>query len=337
MPIICLEEHISTPDLVKGWTERSLPFGTGPIGDKLADLSNGRLADMDEAGVDVHVLSLTAPGLEPFPAAEAVALARDANDRTAAAVASHPDRLQGFVNLPTPDPAGAAEELRRGVSQLHFRAGILNGRVGDCNVDHPRFDELWATAAALRVPIYLHPAEPPPAVKQAYYSDLGNRAAEWFFSAGAIGWHFETGIQLLRLIYGRVLDRYPELQVIVGHWGEVVLFYAERTQQLDRLMDPSLDRSLSEYLRENVYYTPSGMYSSRYLSWTVDLVGVERVMFSTDYPYIPSTGPGAARAFLERTGVLDDEDRRKIAYANWDRLTGDATTLTGPADRQEET
>jgi predicted TIM-barrel fold metal-dependent hydrolase len=320
MKIICLEEHVSTPALVEAWTGRSLRFAGGPIATKLADLSEGRVADMDDAGVDVHVLSLSAPGVEPLPAAQAVALARDANDQVAQAVAAPPDRLQGFVNLPTPDPARAAGELRRGVEHLGFPAGVINGRVGDRNVDHPDLDELWATAAQLRVPIYLHPCEPSRAVQEAYYGNLGNQAAEAMFASGAIGWHYETGVQLLRLIYGRVFDRHPELQIIVGHWGEVVLFYAERLQLLDRAMQPPLDRSLMQYLRENVYYTPSGMYSDRYLRWTLDLVGVDRIMYSTDYPYIPSA-PGASRDFLRDSAVLADEDRHKIAHATWESLT----------------
>ena len=321
MKIICLEEHVSTPALAEAWTERSLRFAGGPLGDKLANVSEGRLADMDDAGVDVQVLSLSAPGLEPFSTAEAVALARDANDRLAEAVAAHPDRLQGFVALPTPDPAGAAAELRRGVDELHFRAGMINGRVGERNVDHPDFEELWATAAELKVPIYLHPSEPPQAVKDAYYSGLGDDWADYVFSQGAIGWHYETGVQLLRLIYGRVFDRHPDLQVVVGHWGEVVLFYAERIRLMDRAMQPALDRPLDDYLRENVYYTPSGIFSPRYLAWTVDVVGVDRIMYSADYPYIPTTGAGASRAFLEESDQLSDDARHRIAHGNWERLT----------------
>jgi predicted TIM-barrel fold metal-dependent hydrolase len=317
--LIALEEHFSTPPLVDAWSARSLRFGTGPIGEQLADLSARRLGDMDDAGVDVQVLSLTAPGLEPLPPAESVALARDANDRVAEAVAAHPDRFEGFINIPTPDPGGAAAELRRGVSDLGFRAGIMNGRVGEHNVDHPRFDDLWATAAELRTPIYIHPAEPSQAVKDAYYSGLGNGEADYVFAQGALGWHYETGIQLLRLIYGRVFDRYPDLQVIVGHWGEVVLFYLERTRLLDRFMRPALDRALSDYLRENVSYTPAGIYSPRYLAWAVDLVGADRIMFSADYPYIPASG-GAPRKFLEES-VLSDGDRHKIAHGNWERVT----------------
>lgn len=325
MKIICLEEHISTPALVEAWSARSLRFGgAGPVTDKLADLSERRLADMDDAGVDVHVLSLSGPGLEQLPAGEAVGLARDANDRIAEAVAAHPDRFGGFVNLPTPDPAGAVAELRRGVEELGFRAGFMFGRVGERNVDHPDFDELWATAAGLRVPVYIHPAEPPRAVKEAYYSGLGDEHAEFMFAGGAIGWHYETGVQLLRLIYGRVFDRHPDLQVIVGHWGEVVLFYAERLGLLDRAMRPPLDRSIGDYLRQNVFYTPSGMYSPRYLSWVIDLVGVDRIMFSTDYPYIPTVGAGASRAFLEQSALLSEDQRHQIAHLNWERLTGQA-------------
>lgn len=330
MKIVSLEEHISTPALAEAWTKRSLRFGGGPLGVKLADLAEGRLADMDDAGVDVQVLSLSAPGLEPFSAAEAVALARDANDRVAEAVAAHPDRLQGFVNLPTPDPAGAVAELRRGVEELGFRAGFINGRVGGRNVDHPDFEPLWATAAALKTPVYLHPSEPSRAVKDAYYSGLGDDVADFVFSQGAIGWHYEAGIQLLRLVYGRVFDRHPDLQVIVGHWGEVVLFYAERIAMLDRAMRPALDRSLNEYLRGNVFYTPSGMFSPRYMAWAIDLVGADRLMFSTDYPYLPAVGGGASRAFLEQSDLLSEEDRHKVAHGNWERLVG-APSVPAPA------
>lgn len=321
MKIVCLEEHFVTPALAEVWTSRSLRFG-GPFGEQLADLGEGRLAAMDDAGVDVQVLSLTGPGLEPLAADEAVALGRDANDRVAAAVRANPERLQGFVNLPTPDPAGAAAELRRGVEELGLRAGIINGRVGGRNVDHAELDELWATAAELGAPIYLHPAEPPPSVKEAYYNGLGDDEADYVFSQGAIGWHYETGIQLLRLIYGRVFDRHPDLQVIVGHWGEVVLFYAERIKLLDRSMDPPLDRPLIDYLRQNVHYTPSGIFSPHYLRWTMDVVGTDRIMFSTDYPYMPTSSGGAARAFLEKSGTLDHEARDKIAHGNWEQLVG---------------
>lgn len=326
MKIIGLEEHISTPRLVDAWSSRSLRFGGGPINGKLADLGDRRLADMDDAGVDVQVLALSGPGLEPLPADEATVLARDANDRIAEAVAAHPDRLEGFVTLPTPDPAGAAAELRRGVKDLHFRAGFMFGRVGDQNIDHPDFEELWATAEELHTPIYLHPAQPPRAVRDAYYSGLGDPMADFMFSAGAIGWHYETGIQLLRLIYGRVFDRHPSLQIIVGHWGEVVLFYAERLALLDRAMQPPLQRSVLDYLRENVSYTPSGMFSQRYLAWTIDLVGIDRILFSTDYPYIPTIGAGASRAFLEQTPLLSDDDQHKIAHGNWERLTGQVSS-----------
>jgi hypothetical protein len=310
-------------ELVLIGDEARLPYDKPPLSKQFLakqwDL--GRFTLLDEAaaaaaGID---LRLGAAAVRLTPSAS-LALAQDANDRIAEAVAAHPDRLQGFVHLPTPDPARAAAELRRGVEQLGFRAGFMFGRVGERNIDHPDFDELWATAAELRTPIYIHPSEPPRAVKDAYYSGLGNEDADFLFSAGAIGWHYETGIQLLRLIYGRVFDHYPDLQIVVGHWGELVLFYAERVQLLDRSMRPPLDRPLIDYLRQNVSYTPSGMYSERYLAWTIDLVGIDRIMFSTDYPYIPTIGGGASRAFLEKSVLLSEEDRHKIAYGNWEKL-----------------
>lgn len=315
--IIALEEHLTTPALSAAW-----PVGpAGPTGEppELRDVGEQRLADMDDQGVDVEVLSVTAPGLEVLPPAQAVALARDANDQIAAAVAAHPDRFQGFVNVPTPDPAGAVAELRRGVGELGFKAAFINGRVGDRNVDHPDLDPFWAAAAELHVPVYIHPQEPPRAVIDAYYSGFSPKV-DFGFSHFGLGWHYETGIQLLHLIYGRVFDRYPDLQVVVGHWGEVVLFYVERIANLQYAFEPKLDRSIPEYLHENVYYTPSGIFSPRYLSWVKDLVGIERIMFSVDYPYVPTVGGGASRAFLENA-ALSDAEKEQIGHVNWEQLT----------------
>ncbi|RYD62600.1 MAG: amidohydrolase, partial [Sphingomonadales bacterium] len=136
-------------------------------------------------------------------------------------------------------------------------------------------------------------------------------------SMGAIGWHYDTGIQLLRMVMSGVFDRHPTLQVIVGHWGEVVLFYLDRLEQLDR-GNLKLKRPLRDYFRENVHYTPSGIFSQTYLRWAIDVVGVDRLLFSQDYPYQHASG-GGARAFLEQAPISDAE-RCQIAHGNWQSL-----------------
>ena len=168
------------------------------------------------------------------------------------------------------------------------------------------------------MPIYLHPQIPTVPVREAYYSGLGETFDAALATFG-LGWHFETGLQLLRLIYSGAFDRHPDLQVIVGHWGEMIPFYLERVEILDG-MGLNLDRPLADYVRENVFYTGNGMSSSRYLRWTIEMVGADRVMYATDYPFLYA-GDGGSRKFLEQAD-LSLEEKEKIAHGNWERLMG---------------
>jgi predicted TIM-barrel fold metal-dependent hydrolase len=320
MKLIALEEHLVAPSVATAWLahdahqDRELQ---GELGARLADLGERRLADMDTDGVDVQVLSQTTPGTQILPPADAVAAARAANDAIAAAVDAHPERFQGLATLPTPDPDAAVAELQRTVTELGFKGAMLCGRTGARNVDDPVFEELWAAAERLGVPVYIHPMVPQESVRAAYYSGLGDAVDAGLASFG-IGWHYETGVQLLRLIYGGVLDRHPSLQIILGHWGEVVLFYAERIAGMERIAH--CDRPLMEYLRNNVFYTPGGILSQRYLRWTIETVGADRVMFGADYPY-RFLGEGESRTFMEQADLTEAE-RAQIAHGNWERLTG---------------
>jgi uncharacterized protein len=322
--IIGLEEHLITADVIDAssavdplWQDLALKRSSeGETARRLADLGADRLAAMDETGLDVSVLSLTAPGVQNLEPAEAVALQTATNDRIAEAVRAHPDRLQGFATLATPSPPDAAAELQRAVTRLGFNGAMLFGRTRDRNLDDPEFWPIFEAAEALRAPLYLHPQTPVPGVRAAYYNGLGD-ALDSAFATFGIGWHYETGMQLTRMILRGVFDRFPDLQVIVGHWGEVVLFYLERLERLAAAA--RLERPLADYFRSNVFITPSGMYTGRYLRWAVEVVGVERIMFSTDYPFVPG-GDGAARRFLADAD-LDEQGRELVASGNWERLT----------------
>lgn len=319
MKIVGLEEHFVTADLVDAWAAlepRWQDLATPAHGDvarRLLDLGDERVAAMDDTGLDVQVVSLTTPGVQNLAPVEAVHLQVACNDRLADAVAARPDRLQGFATLATPDPAAAAAELGRAVTELGFHGAMVFGRTRERNLDHPENWAIFEAAEALNAPLYLHPQSPVPEVRRAYYDGFGS-PLDGAFATFGLGWHYETGIQLLRLILGGVFDRFPGLQVIVGHWGEVALFYLERIDGMSAIA--KLERPVSDYLRTNVYLTPSGMFSRRYLRWALDLVGVDRIMFSTDYPYVP-VPDGASRRFLE---ALDAVDREKIASGNWDRV-----------------
>lgn len=326
MKIVGLEEHFVIPDVVKAWRALDPQWQDvsissaidGRSAEALAELGPRREAAMGDAGVDVQLLSLTSPGVQNLAPADAVALQTASNDILADAVRGDPDRLQGLATLATPAPASAAKELERAVTKLGLNGAMVFGRTRDRNVDHPDFWPIFEAAEALRAPLYLHPQSPVPAVRAALYGGLEDGVSSAFATHG-IGWYYETGVQLLRMILSGVFDRFPDLQIIVGHWGEVVLF------QLDKLdtfaTEAKLKRPFSDYVRTNVYVTPSGLFSQRCLRWTVELVGADRIMMSTDYPFVPTPSKGC-QAFLA-DAELSDADREKIASGNWERLCAD--------------
>ncbi len=172
------------------------------------------------------------------------------------------------------------------------------------------------TATRLSVPLYIHPQIPQRPVREILYGGFGEPISTAFAAFG-IGWHYEAGIQFVRLILAGVFDRLPNLQIILGHWGEIVLFYVERLQALARVAP--LKQPLLEYCRNNLYVTPSGMWSQAYMLQALEIVGPERILFSTDYPYQYRPGH-QAREFLEASSLsLPDKDL--FAHGNWERLT----------------
>jgi len=228
------------------------------------------------------VLSVTTPALHNLEPEESVTLARRTNDLVAATIAKYRTRFQGFATLPTAAPKEAAAELERAVTRLGLVGTMLCGRTREKNLDHPDFLPIFETAARLTVPLFVHPQIPQRAVREVYYSGFSD-PIDTAFATFALGWHYEAGIQFVRLILAGVFDKYPDLQIILGHWGEVVLFYLERLNSLGLVAH--LQRPIADYIRQNLYVTPSGMWSQSYLQRTLELVGPERILFSTDYPY----------------------------------------------------
>jgi predicted TIM-barrel fold metal-dependent hydrolase len=201
------------------------------------------------------------------------------------------------------------------VQRLGFAGAMLCGRTRAKNLDHPELRPVFATAAKLAVPIFVHPQIPQRAVRDVYYSGFGE-LVDAAFATFALGWHYEAGIQFVRLILAGVFDEYPDLQIILGHWGEVVVFYLERLSALARVA--KLERPVADYIRQNSYVTPSGMWSQSYLQRTLELVGPERILFSTDYPYQYRPG-GGARSFLKEA-ELSRGQKELFAHGNWERL-----------------
>jgi predicted TIM-barrel fold metal-dependent hydrolase len=320
--LIAIEEHFLTPAIRAAWAasaigqEGTASFDLGEIEARLDDLGSQRLALMDESGVEVQVLSVTTPALHNLEPELSVTLARQTNDLVAAAIAQYPTRFQRFATLPTASPAHVAPELERCITQLGFKGAMLCGRTRDKNLDYPDFRPLFEKAAALGVPLFIHPQIPQRAVREVYYSGFGD-AVDTAFATFGLGWHYEAGIQFMRLLLAGVFDEYPTLQIILGHWGEVVLFYLERLNSLGRVA--TLQRPIADYFRHNLYVTPSGMWSQAYLQRALELVGPERLLFSTDYPY--QYKPGSPGPLFLQDAALSAHQKELLAHGNWERLT----------------
>jgi uncharacterized protein len=214
-----------------------------------------------------------------------------------------------------PDPAAAAGELEHAVCTLGMVGAMIHGRTGDRMLDDPAFDDVFAMAERLQVPIYIHPQIPPRAVRRAYYSGFDPVTANGL-ATGAWGWHMETGLAALRLILRGTFDRYPDLTIVLGHWGEMLPFWLDRVNEISPFT--SLERSIAEYVRHNIYVTPAGIFKHHLLQHTIDIIGVDHILFSTDYPF-QYTPDGGARRFLE-TAPIDDAAKHAIAFDNAQRL-----------------
>jgi uncharacterized protein len=316
MRTISLEEHFATPAFMKG-PGREIEMKAKAIGgaaakllEELSDIGPNRIANMDAAGIDIQVLSLTSPGVEQLHADEARSLARDANDHLFSAVSNYPSRFAGFAALPTPDPKAAEKELARCVSEYGFKGAMINGHAQGLYLDDRRFWPILECAHALNVPIYMHPTAPPQAVINASYAGFSEIVTYAFARAGW-GWHIETAIHVLRMMLGGVFDRFPRLQLIVGHMGETLPVMLRRLDAMSTAMT-KLERPISSYLRENVHYTFSSFnFTSAFLALMLE-VGIERIMFSADYPY---ASMAAARSFLEQLPI-SPSDRDRIAHSN---------------------
>jgi predicted TIM-barrel fold metal-dependent hydrolase len=321
MKIIALEEHFRNTAIEEA-VRKYLPPAQVDVFDKALasftsrvsqerDLGAERLQHMDAVGIDMQVLSYSSPGTQTLPASEAVPLARDANDQLAAAIQAHPERFAGFATLPTPDPEAAAVELERAVQKLGFKGAMVNGRTGDRFLDDPSFRPLLEAAVTLDVPLYLHPTIPSRTVQDAYYSRLDPAISGALATAGW-GWHLETGTHALRMIVAGIFDQYPGLQLILGHWGEMIPFYLARVDEVLSPVTKHLQRRISEYFVQQMYVTPSGMFTYPPLLLTLQTMGADRIMFAVDYPYIAGD---QARTFLENAPV-SPADKEKIAHGN---------------------
>ncbi len=266
-------------------------FGKSPtqrardLYDRLQDLDARRIADMDAAGIDRAILSLTCPGVQLFDPATATDLAAASNDQLAAAIRKHPTRFAGLAAIAPHAPEGAAKEIERGVNRLGLKGVIVNSHTQGTYLDDEKFYPIFEACQALDVPLYLHPNTPSPQMAQPFIPRC--------LDAAIYGFAVETGLHALRLIVAGVFDRFPRLKLVLGHCGEGLPYWLYRIDFMhagivanDRSPGARpLKRKPSDYLRENVWYTTSGMPWEPAITFVQHVIGQDRLMYAMDYPY----------------------------------------------------
>lgn len=290
------------------------PASLAAVLDQLDDLGAGRLDTMDAAGIDIQVLSALSWDVQALEPVRSLELSRQLNQRMAETVVAHPGRFAAFAALPMSEPAAAAVELRRCVEDLGFVGAMIHGQTNGVFLDDPGNDPILAIAEALQVPLYLHPAPPPQAVAAAYFSDL-EPAVAGALATAAWGWHAECGLHVLRMVANGVFERFPGLQLLVGHMGEMLPFSLARA---DERLSPLLPRTraVADTLHTNLLVTTSGYTTTAPLQCALTVFGADRILFSVDHPFADSA---AATAWLANT-PLSPGDREKIAHGNAERL-----------------
>ena len=281
---------------------------------RLADIGEGRLRDMDATGIGVQLLSLTSPGVQVFDAVTANKIASDTNDQLAEAIRKYPTRFAGLAAAAPQDPKAAAKEIERGVRKLGLKGVIINSHTRGELLDDPKFWDIFEVAEALDVPIYLHPQAPPPAMIVPYV-ERGLEGAIWGFAA-------ESGLHAVALIRSGAFDRFPKLRLVLGHGGEALPFWLSRIDYFSRVRPnppkgmAKLERKPSEYMKENIYVTTSGMAWSPVITFLQSVLGVERVLYAMDYPYQYEPAEVIATDSLP----ISNSDKKKLFQTNAEKV-----------------
>ena len=323
MRIITLEEHISLPEMTSKIPKATLGgFGQSAVMQRmapmLADITNERLRSMDTNGITMQVLSVDTAGANRLSAHEAPAFARQYNDLIAERIAGFEARFTAFADLPMTAPLAAADELERAVTEHQFRGAMIRGLTEDQFLDHPKFAPIFERAEKLDVPLYLHPGLPPKGVADIYYGGLPNHPGmSEALACYGWGWHSETALHVLRLLFTGVFDKYPKLRLIIGHMGEMLPMMMARSERAFKPGNGGANqRTLTDTFHQQLYITTSGFFTQPPLKIALDTFGVDNILFSIDYPF--STNEMGIE-FLNAID-LPDEQMAKIAHGNADKL-----------------
>ena len=323
MRIVTLEEHISFPEMANKIPKEALGgFGQSAvmqrIAPKLADITGERLKSMDDNGITVQVLSVDSSGANLLKPQDGPAFAMQYNDLIAQRISGFENRFTAFAHLPMTAPLAAADELERAVKEHHFCGAMIRGLTQDKFLDQPEFAPIFECAEKLDVPIYLHPGLPPKGIADIYYSGLPNYSgmAEALACYGW-GWHSETALHVLRLLFSGIFDRYPKLKLIIGHMGEMLPMMMARSEKAFKPGNGGANqRTLTDTFRDQVHITTSGFFTQPPLKIALDTFGIDNIMFSIDYPF--STNEMGIE-FLNAI-ELPDEELAKITHGNADKL-----------------
>lgn len=321
MKIITVEEHFDTPANIKQFNAYSEVKNNNPHQDML----NATLTDfakhidyMDQYGIDMQVISDAGNSPQVLPDNLVVEACRAQNESLAEAVAKYPDRLAGLAVVPINLPDEAAKELERAVTKLNLKGGIISGTVDGQFLDDPKFEPIFAMAEKLDVPLYLHPGVIKDEQKAILYdSKAYSPALATFMGGAAWGWHMEQGVQMVRLIISGLLEKYPNLKLISGHWGEFVPMFLERLSEFLPFSGLDLPHSFEYYYKKNVYVTPSGMYSDPQLQMVLTEMGADHLMYSEDFPYIERKEN--VQGFMTKAD-LSEKDREQFAHGTAEKL-----------------
>lgn len=302
----------SNPDLDM-WRSFLVPdSGAPPLLRRLHDLEGERIEIMDRSGVDMHVLSLTSPGVQMFDADTAASLAATANDRLAEVIKKHPTRFAGLASFAPQDPKRAAREIDRAINRLKLNGLIVNSHTNGEYLDDRKYWPIFEAATAARAAIYIHPRNMPDPCSFMLNADVNLAGAIW-------GFQMETGLHAMRLIVGGVFDQFPDLQIVLGHMGEALPYWLYRIDYMYRAYtrgQGKLKKMPSQYLKDNFFITTSGMNTHAVLKYCVEVLGSDRIMFAIDYPYQESE----ESADFMNSAPVPQEDCEKIAHGNAEKL-----------------
>jgi predicted TIM-barrel fold metal-dependent hydrolase len=289
------------------------------IKNRTLDLERERLQIMDANGVDMHVLSLTSPGVQQFDADTATALAADANNQLAEAVKRHPTRYAGLASFAPQDPARAVKEIDRAINRLGLHGLIVNSHTNGEYLDNRKFWPIFEAAVGCKAAVYIHPRNPPAVVAEFLKAEVNLWNAIW-------GFQMETGLHAMRLIVSGIFDEFPDLKIVLGHMGEALPYWRYRLDFMYRVASgiyntsgtgrPPLKRAPSQYLQDNFVITTSGMNDHAVLKYCHEVLGADNIMYAIDYPW---QGTEEAVQFIN-TAPLPEAAMEKITHGNAERV-----------------